>query len=166
MADDDLIARASKFAAERHDGQLRKDGVTPYIVHPRGVAEILRRELGVTDPEVLAAGLLHDTIEDTRTDYDDLQERFGPRVAGLVAALTKDKRLPEARREDEYFAQLGRASLEAKLCKAADTLYNLRDSGPAQRPKAVAKARRLLELFKDVQGLERALALLREEVGR
>jgi guanosine-3',5'-bis(diphosphate) 3'-pyrophosphohydrolase len=166
MADDNLVARASKFAAERHEGQLRKDGVTPYVVHPRGVAEILRRELGITDPEVLAAGLLHDTIEDTRTDYDDLEERFGRRVAELVALLTKDKRLPEARREDEYFEQLRRAPLEAKLCKVADTLQNLRDSGPAQRVKAVGKAERLAGIFRGVKGLERALALLGEEMAR
>jgi guanosine-3',5'-bis(diphosphate) 3'-pyrophosphohydrolase len=162
----DLLQRAAVFAAERHDGQMRKDKVTPYIVHPRGVMEILRRELGVTDPEVLAAGLLHDTIEDTRTDYDDLRERFGDRVADLVAALTKDKRLPEERREDEYFAQLAKAPLEAKLCKVADTVYNLRDSTPALLPKARNKAERLLGIYQGTPGLDRALALLREEMAR
>lgn len=161
----DLVSRAATFAAERHDGQRRKDGVTPYIVHPRGVMEILRRELGVTDPDVLAAGLLHDTIEDTRTDYDDLLERFGPRVADLVSELTKDKRLPEKEREDEYFARLAGAPLEAKLCKVADTVYNLRDSTPVLLPKARKKAERLLGIFKGSPGLERALALLRQEMG-
>jgi guanosine-3',5'-bis(diphosphate) 3'-pyrophosphohydrolase len=128
--------------------------------------EILRRELGVTDPEVLAAGLLHDTIEDTRTDYDDLRESFGARVADLVAALTKDKRLPEERREDEYFAQLAKAPLEAKLCKVADSVYNLRDSTPALLPKARMKAERLLGIYQGTPGLDRALALLREEMAR
>jgi len=162
----DLVSRAATFAAERHDGQMRKDRVTPYIVHPRGVMEILRRELGVTDPEVLAAGLLHDTIEDTRTDYDDLEAEFGARVAGLVAVLTKDKRLPEAEREDRYFERLKTAPLEAKLCKVADTVYNLRDSTPTLLPKARKKAERLLGIYQATPGLERALALLREEMAR
>jgi len=140
--------------------------VTPYVEHPKGVLIILREEFGVTDVDTLLAALLHDTIEDTATDFDEVCERFGRRVAGLVAALTKDKRLPEAKREREYFAQLSRAPLAARLCKIADSLYNVRDSDKAHRPKAAKKARKLLQIYRGARGLERPLAILRLELSR
>ena len=162
----DLLRRADEFAERKHRGQFRKDGVTPYIAHPRGVCRIVREEFGVDDPETLAAALLHDTIEDTTTDFDDLAGAFGRRVAGWVAVLTKDKRLPEARREREYFAGLERGPLPAKLVKIADSLYNLRDSDAAKRPKAEKKARKLLSIFRGVPALKKALDILRHELGR
>src|SRR5436190_896130 len=90
-----MLLEAISFAARKHQGQLRKDDRTPYFAHPVRVMMIVRDRWGITDPEVLAAAVLHDTIEDTTTDYDDVVKRFGPRVAQLVALLTKDKRLPE-----------------------------------------------------------------------
>jgi (p)ppGpp synthase/HD superfamily hydrolase len=161
-----LLAAAEEFAAWKHRHQFRRDGVTPYVQHPKGVLAILRDEFGVSDVDTLAAGLLHDTIEDTTTDYDEVCERFGRRVADLVAVLTKDKRLPEARRERIYFAQLARAPLAARLCKIADSLYNVRDSDKAHRPKAAGKARKLLQIYKGARGLERPLAILRAELAR
>ena len=161
-----LIRRADAFAARKHRTQFRRDGVTPYVEHPRGVMRIVRDEFGVTDPKVLAAALLHDTIEDTTTDYDEIREEFGKRVADIVAVLTKDKRLPEKRREDEYFGGLARAPLATKLCKVADTLHNLRDTDEAHRRKALGKGRRLLRIFRKSRGLERALDLLRKEMGK
>ncbi len=127
---------------------------------------IVRDEFGVDDPEVLAAALLHDTIEDTATDYDEIREGFGRRVADLVAVLTKDKRLPEERREDGYFAALARAPFAAKLCKIADTIHNLRDSDRAHRPKALGKGRRLRRAIEGTRGLGLALALLAGEMSR
>src|SRR5579863_10047399 len=121
-----LLAAAEAFARWKHQHQFRRDGITPYVQHPKAVMSILRDEFGVTDVDTLAAGLLHDTIEDTATDYDEIAERFGARVAEFVAVLTKDKRLPEVRRERTYFAQLARAPLPARLCKVADSLHNLR----------------------------------------
>ncbi len=164
MSGDDLLARADRFAEERHRHHFRNDGVTPYVEHPRAVMAILRHELGVADAGALAAALLHDTIEDTRTDYDDLAARFGRRVAEFVAALTKDKRLPEPRREREYFARLARSPLPVKLCKIADTIHNLRDANPEKRPKALLKARRLLRTFARSRGAARAVDLLRGEI--
>ena len=161
-----LVARADRFAEERHKDQFRRDGKTPYVEHPRAVMAILRRELGVDDPEVLAAALLHDTIEDTRTDYDDLQERFGRRVAELVAVLTKDKRLPEPRRERAYFTRIARAPRAARLCKVADTVHNLRDTDAAHRPKALGKARKLLRALGGSPGLGKAIRLLRCQFAR
>lgn len=159
-----LLAAAEEFATWKHRHQFRRDGVTPYVEHPKGVLTILREEFGVTDLDTLAAALLHDTIEDTATDYDEVCDRFGRRVADLVAVLTKDKRLPEAKRERDYFAQLKRAPLAARLCKIADSLYNVRDSDKAHRPKAVGKARKLLSIYRGARGLEIPLAILRKEI--
>src|SRR5688572_20542113 len=162
----DLVAKADALAEKKHRHQYRKDGKTPYVEHPRGVMKIVRDEFGLEDAETLAAALLHDTIEDTTTDYDELEEKFGRKVASWVAVLTKDKRLPEARREREYFDGLRRGPLPAKLCKIADTLHNLRDSDDRKRPKAVKKGKKLLAIFKGVAALKRPLAILRGEIGK
>jgi guanosine-3',5'-bis(diphosphate) 3'-pyrophosphohydrolase len=149
-ADYTIVLRAVSFAARHHEGQVRKDGKTPYVAHPARVLAILTNVFGVKDPEVLAAGALHDTIEDTLADRDDLIEEFGERVAGFVALLTKDKRLPEEERERTYFEALAAAPLEVKLCKLADTYDNLDDSSGLSiefRTKKSHKARKLLEAF-------------------
>src|SRR5262245_47291713 len=83
---------AVAFAARAHKPQLRKDGQTPYVSHVFRVCLIVRHVFGVSDPRVLTAAVLHDTIEDTTTDYDDVAARFGEEVASWVAALSKDKR--------------------------------------------------------------------------
>lgn len=146
---DDLLLKAISYSLRKHQGQLRKDGRTPYAAHPLRVMTILAFDFGVKDPELLATAVLHDTIEDTTADRDDL-EQFGRRVARWVAALSKDKRLPEERREFRYFKRLAKAPVDVKLCKLADTLDNLVDSRslPAdQRRKTVAKAKEILKLF-------------------
>src|SRR5215217_2629487 len=97
-----MLLEAASFAARAHRHQLRKDGQTPYAAHPFRVCLIVRHVFGIDDPDVLAAALLHDTIEDTTTDFDDLAIAFGPRIAGWAAALSKDGRLPEPEREAAY----------------------------------------------------------------
>src|SRR5947207_14097454 len=87
------LLSAASFAARAHRHQLRKDNQTPYAAHPFRVCLIVRHVFGFDDPKALAAALLHDTIEDTTTDRDDLIEQFGAEVAEWVAALTKDNRL-------------------------------------------------------------------------
>lgn len=144
------LLKAISFAAQRHQGQMRKDKATPYVAHPMRVATLLTQEFGVRDPDVLCAALLHDTIEDTTTDRDDLTKEFGAKVAGWVALLTKDKRLPEDERERKYFDGLAGACVEVKLCKLGDTLDNLLDVKSLEREKqekALGKARHLVELF-------------------
>ncbi len=105
----------------------------------------------VAVPTVLAAALLHDTIEDTTTDYDDLAERFGTDVADCVAALTKNATLPEQEREAEYDERLAKAGWRAKLIKLADTYDNLMDARAsghdrARLDKHLEKCRRALHL--------------------
>jgi guanosine-3',5'-bis(diphosphate) 3'-pyrophosphohydrolase len=142
------LLEAFSFAARAHQGQVRKDGRTPYFAHVARVCLVLRHVFGVEDREVLQAAVLHDVIEDTTTDYDDLVERFGPDVAGWAAALSKDKRLPEAEREAAYAAGLGRGPWQVKICKLADVFDNLMDTlhmQPPQRAKAFRNARRYLD---------------------
>lgn len=119
---------ALAFAAARHRDQRRKDaGASPYINHPIAVAHALAAEGGVTDPDVLVAAILHDTVEDTRTTFDEVAERFGPVVAGLVRELTDDKSLPKAERKQLQVAHAAAASAGARQIKIADKLCNVRD---------------------------------------
>ena len=89
-----LAASAAGFAARAHRHQTRKDGVTPYVAHVARVALILAAEFGVADDAVLAAALLHDTIEDCNVDYDEIREHFGGRVYSTV--VPRNIRLAEA----------------------------------------------------------------------
>lgn len=159
-----LLARAISFSAARHHGQMRKCGATPYFAHPVRVMTILAQELEIQDPEILATAVLHDTLEDTDTDRDDLAAAFGERVAHWVALLTKDKRLPAEEREATYRATLANAPSEVHLCKLADALDNLRDSHSlaGQRPKTIRKTEALLDALRpNLQGdALRALALV------
>lgn len=142
------ILRAAAFAARKHDGQTRADGVTPYFSHVSRVTLILSHVFGVTDPEVLTAAFLHDTVEDTATDYDELAEQFGERVADYVIALTKNVMLPKKRREEEYAARLIAATEPVKIAKLADLFDNLSDRVNSPKiVKTTATAERLLAAF-------------------
>jgi guanosine-3',5'-bis(diphosphate) 3'-pyrophosphohydrolase len=160
----ELWQKAASFAAKAHRHQTRKDGQTPYFAHPCRVALTASHVFQMDDPVLLAAALLHDTIEDGATDYDDLLREFGPEVAELVGALTKDKRLPEDAREREFHAALVRAPWKARLIKLADAYDNLADAAtPAMATKARAKAVHALELAHSPEPeLQRAAVALRE----
>ncbi len=124
---DRVWRRAAAFAARMHANHARKDGRTPYFSHPARVAMTVRDTFGLDDPDAIAAAFLHDTIEDTPADYDDIADRFGTAVADLVAALTKNMLLPEAQREADYDARLAAADWRARLVKLADVLDNAED---------------------------------------
>jgi guanosine-3',5'-bis(diphosphate) 3'-pyrophosphohydrolase len=139
---------AVAFAARAHRHQVRKDGLTPYASHPFRVCLVLRHVFGIEDVKVLTAAVLHDTVEDTTTDCDDLIEQFGPDVARWVAALTKDKRLPEADREAAYAQALVAGGWPVSVCKLADIYDNLLDSGhfpPEKRRKTFDRSRFYLD---------------------
>jgi guanosine-3',5'-bis(diphosphate) 3'-pyrophosphohydrolase len=117
--------RAAKFAAAKHKGQTRKDGKTPYITHPVQVASILSREAKVTDPVILLSALLHDTLEDTDTSYEELEAEFGKEVANLVLEVTNN---PNLSKLDSKTAQIAKPwSPKAIRLKMADKTANLRD---------------------------------------
>jgi guanosine-3',5'-bis(diphosphate) 3'-pyrophosphohydrolase len=142
------LLEAVAFAARAHQGQLRKDGRTPYVSHVFRVGLVLREVFGIDDREALTAAILHDTVEDTTTDFDDLQEKFGREVAGWVAALSKDKRRPEPEREKAYVEALAAGPWQVKVCKLADVFDNLMDSvtaTPEQQQRAYRNAHRYLD---------------------
>ena len=120
--------RAAKMAARFHLHQMRKDGTTPYIAHPIRVALTLVQVFRITDPKILTAALLHDLIEDTTADYDDIQAACGDDIACIVSALTKNSCLPEAARKAAYHEQLKNSDWRSKLIKFADIYDNLCDS--------------------------------------
>ncbi|CAF3542144.1 unnamed protein product [Adineta steineri] len=119
---------ALQFAAHKHRFQKRKDSDgTPYINHPIGVAHILSNEAGIKDIDLLIVALLHDTVEDTETTHEELQQEFGTRIADLVAELTDDKNLPKAERKRLQILNAKQLSSDAIIVRLADKIYNLRD---------------------------------------
>lgn len=124
-----LLAAAS-FAADKHRHQRRKDGdATPYINHPLAVAHLLAVVGGVTDPDILIAALLHDTIEDTATTSAELDAAFGETVRRLVEELTDDKSLPKAERKRLQVEHAPYKSPGAAQVKLADKACNVADIG-------------------------------------
>lgn len=122
-----LLARAADYAARQHIAQRRKgERAEPYINHLTEVAALLAEATGGTDATLLAGGLLHDTLEDTDSTYEDLAERFGPDVAALVAEVTDDKSLPKEERKRLQIEKTAGKSRRAKLLKIADKTSNLR----------------------------------------
>ena len=126
---------AAKFAAERHRKQRRKGAdEDPYVNHVIEVAETICRVGGVGDADVLAAALLHDTVEDTGTRPGEIEERFGRRVREIVEEVTDDKSLPKARRKELQVEHAPHLSREAKLVKLADKTANVRDVAESPPP--------------------------------
>jgi GTP diphosphokinase / guanosine-3',5'-bis(diphosphate) 3'-diphosphatase len=124
----DLVIRAAAFAAEKHRDQRRKDeNASPYINHPIALASVLSSEAGISDVTILAAALLHDTIEDTETSPEELRSRFGADVASVVQEVTDDRNLPAAERKRLQIEHAAHISDRAKQVKLADKISNLRD---------------------------------------
>jgi guanosine-3',5'-bis(diphosphate) 3'-pyrophosphohydrolase len=128
LSDTSLLVRAVEFAARCHSGQMRKGGdEEPYINHPIAVALVLADTGGVTDAEVLAAALLHDTVEDTHATLEDIEDMFGVRVSALVSEVTDDKTLPKEERKRLQIIHAPDISMEAKMIKLGDKICNVRD---------------------------------------
>jgi (p)ppGpp synthase/HD superfamily hydrolase len=121
------LQNALAFATKAHEGQLRKSGdKIPYIVHPVSVAMLLTRYLHEED--VIIAGLLHDTVEDTEVTLKQISKEFGSRVSEIVEVETEtQKELPWETRKAIALGKLEDASEEACAVKAADAISNLRD---------------------------------------
>lgn len=157
--------KAAAFAAYAHRNQLRKDGRTPYFSHPVRVAMTVAAVFGCTDETVLTAALLHDVLEDTTTDYDDLLKHFGGEVAEIVSCLSKDKRLIEPKREASYDRQLASGPWQARLIKLADVYDNLADSaGISPVPTMLERAQRALAAAGADARLVKAAEVLRGAV--
>ena len=124
----DHLFRALRFASEKHRLQRRKDAEgSPYINHPIAVATVLCAEAGVTDETTLLAAVLHDTVEDTETSFEELEQEFGAEVSELVRELTDDKSLRKEERKRLQIEHARTASERAKRLKIADKISNVRD---------------------------------------
>jgi guanosine-3',5'-bis(diphosphate) 3'-pyrophosphohydrolase len=148
----DIVARAKKFAREKHKNQKRKDGVTPFYDHLEGVVNRLKN-LGISNQDVLSAAWLHDIIEDTNTTFDEINEIFGNIISVLVLSLTKDSKLPRRDRELQYIQQLKNSTIKTKIIKFCDISGNLKDISNApisktQKNKQVKKLFHYLRVIK------------------
>src|SRR6185503_19797674 len=121
-----LVTEAAEFAARRHNGMARKGrGNEPYINHLAEVADLLATATDGADAELVAAGWLHDTIEDTETTREELARRFSDRVASLVVECTDDMSLPTPERRRRQDVDAPHKSPGAKLIKIADKISNI-----------------------------------------
>lgn len=133
-ADGALPYAAAAWAAQAFAGRLRKDAAgSPYVNHLIEVVALLA-EAGVDDPTTLAAGWLHDAIEDVGATHADLARRFGTRVADIVAEVSDDKSLDKQRRKDVQIERAATKSNAARLVALADKVANLRDLDRAPPP--------------------------------
>jgi (p)ppGpp synthase/HD superfamily hydrolase len=121
------ILKAARFASVKHVSQRRKGvAAQPYLNHLVEVAELVSLAIAEPDPNLIAAALLHDTIEDTGTSQEELLREFGPDIAGLVAEVTDDKALPKAERKRLQIEHAPHLSARAQTIKIADKISNLR----------------------------------------
>ena len=127
-----MIFKAIEFAAKAHHGQYRRGTKMPYIVHPLGVARILI-ENGCSE-EVVAAGVLHDTVEDTPVSLEDIRKTFGEKVARIVECVSEqDKSDTWENRKQRTIECVKSAPLDILLVECADKLDNIRSIGEDHR---------------------------------
>jgi GTP diphosphokinase / guanosine-3',5'-bis(diphosphate) 3'-diphosphatase len=144
-ADDlELVRKAYEFSQKNHAGQTRASG-EPYLVHPLGVAQVLA-EMKM-DAVAIAAGLLHDSVEDTSVTIVDIRKEFGEQVAHIVEGVTKISQIDFATREEQQAENLRKMMLamvddiRVVLIKLADRLHNMRtlEHLPPERQQKIAK---------------------------
>lgn len=122
-----VFLEALEFAALKHRNQRRKGSEkVPYINHPVQVAKVLY-ECGCRNANLLVAALLHDTVEDTETQPEEIEQKFGSQVANLVMHVTDDKKLPYQERKRLQVVTAPKKPPLAKCLKIADKICNLRD---------------------------------------
>ena len=148
--DRELITRAFRYAAEAHEGQQRQSG-EPFIMHPVGVAKICAQLR--LDEQTLAAALLHDVVEDTEAELDDVRGEFGDEIARLVDGVTKLTRVQFQSREqaeaENYRKMVVAMSEDVRviLVKLTDRLHNLRTIEYLGKQKQIQKAKEALEVY-------------------
>ncbi|WP_319004980.1 HD domain-containing protein [Mesobacillus jeotgali] len=121
----DLIDKALQIASMAHEGQYRKNTKIPYIAHPVAVGMILQKA-GYSE-EMVAAGILHDTVEDTDITMEDVKREFGTEVARIVEGCSEpDKSLSWEERKEHTIEFLKTASEEIRVVACADKLHNVR----------------------------------------
>ncbi|HVG47476.1 MAG TPA: bifunctional (p)ppGpp synthetase/guanosine-3',5'-bis(diphosphate) 3'-pyrophosphohydrolase [Rubellimicrobium sp.] len=161
-----LIRRAWAFGERMHDGQLRKSG-EPYFTHPATVARLLAEQQ--MDDATIVTALLHDTLEDTKASYAQLEREFGPEIAELVEGvtnLTKMQIRSDETRQAENFRKLFMATsrdLRVTLVKLADRLHNMRTIKSMSPEKQAQKARETMDIYAPLAG-RMGMQWMREEL--
>jgi guanosine-3',5'-bis(diphosphate) 3'-pyrophosphohydrolase len=153
LSDEDLVRmeRAYAFAAKKHQGVKRKSG-EPYICHPVEVSRILAENLH-SDADMLCAGLLHDTVEDTDATLEDISEQFGPQVAELVDGVTKLTNIEVSSLTEEQALNMRKMFLamakdiRVVVIKLADRLHNMRTLMALPEDRRIFKARETMEVY-------------------
>jgi (p)ppGpp synthase/HD superfamily hydrolase len=119
-----IIEKAASFAADKHKNQYRKEGGLLYISHLVSVALILQK-YNFSD-EVIAAGLLHDTLEDTETTEQEISENFGVEIFEIIKSVTNDKVLRWKDKKLKYLETVHAGNSEAKAVALADKIHNMK----------------------------------------
>ncbi len=146
----DIIERAFLMSEKLHKGQLRKSG-EPYIIHPSSVAEILY-ELGL-DTATIAAGYLHDVVEDTDIDIKTIKEHFGNEIAMLINGVTKISKIEISSHEERQAENLRKMLLAMAedirviLIKLADRLHNMRTHKYIKKQTQISVSRETIEIY-------------------
>ena len=150
-ADDlDIIRRAWEFCLEHHKGQKRASG-EPYVIHPLEVALVLA-EMKM-DSTAIAAGLLHDAVEDTPVTTDEIYEKFGEQVAHIVEGVTKLDKIQFANREDQQAENIRKmllamvSDVRVVIIKLADRLHNMRTLEHLKPERQAAIARETMDIY-------------------
>src|ERR1700759_926001 len=145
-----IIRRAWEFCVEHHRGQLRASG-EPYVLHPLEVAQVLA-EMKL-DATAIAAGLLHDAVEDTPVTTEDITEQFGEQVAHIVEGVTKIDKIQFANREDRQAENVRKmllamvSDVRVVLIKMADRLHNMRTLQHLSPERQESIARETLDIY-------------------
>jgi GTP pyrophosphokinase len=145
-----LIRKAWEFCVRHHEGQVRASG-EPYVVHPLEVAEVLA-EMKM-DATAIAAGLLHDSVEDTPATNEEIAEEFGDQVAHIVEGVTKIDKIQFANREDRQAENVRKmllamvSDVRVVLIKLADRLHNMRTLEHLQPDRQEAIARETQDIY-------------------
>ena len=155
--DEALIPQAAAFAENAHAGQFRKGpGKVPYFTHPRAVAQLVAKHS--SDPELVIAAYLHDTIEDCHVTFEQLESQFGKRVAQLVHSLTNDEERIASEGKVPYMRdKLSHLSSDALLVKLCDTLHNTSQSTSLRQVNNYLKIIRVLGNRRDLSDVHREL---------
>ena len=164
-----LLIQAIHYASYQHLHQRRKNKeASPYIHHPLTVMYLLSRVANVADPEILAAAVLHDTVEDTSSELADIESRFGSTVAAYVKEVSDDQSLPKTERKRLQVVNASKSSLGARLIKLADKTANLQDL--VESPPAHWSAERIVtylhwskEVVDELRGVHQGLEELFDE---
>ncbi len=145
-----LIRKAWEFCVQHHDGQMRASG-EPYVIHPLEVAEVLA-EMKM-DATAIAAGLLHDSVEDTPATNEEIASKFGDQVAHIVEGVTKIDKIQFANREDRQAENVRKmllamvSDIRVVLIKLADRLHNMRTLQHLKPERQLAIARETLDIY-------------------